>query len=137
TPAPAQPATSFASTSPAGPASPQLVAEQEQFFETSVRPILVGKCYSCHASAAKGGLRLDSRKALLQGGKDGAVVIPGHPESSILSSAIHYGDSRLQMPPRAMLKPDRVAALDRWIKDGLIWPESASPPATEKVTEAQ
>ncbi|WP_158820935.1 PSD1 and planctomycete cytochrome C domain-containing protein [Granulicella sp. S156] len=137
TPVPSQPATSLVSTSPAGPASPQLVAEQEQFFETSVRPILVGKCYSCHASAAKGGLRLDSRKALLQGGKDGAVVVPGHPETSMLSSAVHYGDSRLQMPPRLMLKPEQVASLDQWIKDGLIWPESASTSATEKVTEAQ
>jgi len=68
-------------------ALPQLAAEQEQFFETRIRPVLVNKCYSCHASSAKGGLRLDSRAALLQGGKDGVVVVPGHPESSVISSA--------------------------------------------------
>ncbi len=53
------------------PATPMLAAEQEQFFETKVRPILINKCYTCHASAAKGGLRLDSRTSLLAGGKDG------------------------------------------------------------------
>jgi mono/diheme cytochrome c family protein len=136
-PIPSPAAVSLTQVSVPAPASPQLVAEQEQFFETSVRPVLVNKCYFCHASAAKGGLRLDSRKALLQGGKDGAAVVPGHPESSVLSSAIHYGDSRLQMPPRAMLKPEEVAALDQWIKDGLVWPQALATPATEKISEAQ
>ena len=117
--------------------SPQLVAEQEEFFETSVRPVLANKCFFCHGSAAKGGLRLDSRQALLQGGKDGPVVVVGDPEHSLLSHAVHYGDSRLQMPPRAALKADEVAAIDRWIKDGLIWPASAEAPAVTKVTAEQ
>ena len=120
-----------------GPISPQVAAEQEEFFETKVRPVLVNKCYSCHASAAKGGLRLDSRKALLQGGKDGPVVVPGHPEISVLATAVHYSDVKLQMPPRGALKPEQVAALDEWIKDGLPWPAADATPATEKVTEAE
>lgn len=119
------------------PASPMLVAEQEQFFETQVRPILVGKCYACHASAAKGGLRLDSREGVMAGGKDGAVVVLGHPESSVLSSAVHYADTKLQMPPRGSLKPEQVAILDQWIADGLPWPKSDRRPATETVTAAQ
>lgn len=117
--------------------TPLLASEQEQFFETKVRPVLVNKCYMCHGSAAKGGLRLDSRSGLLAGGKDGAVVMPGHPEKSVLSSAVHYSDTRLQMPPRAALKPEEVAALDQWIKDGVPWPEGDATPATEKVTAAQ
>ncbi|WP_396269331.1 PSD1 and planctomycete cytochrome C domain-containing protein [Granulicella cerasi] len=133
-PTPAQ----IASATPVQPvspsASPSLSAEQEAFFEAKVRPVLVNKCYMCHASAEKGGLRLDSRKALLQGGKDGAVVVPGHPELSTLSSAVHYADPRLQMPPRAPLKPEEVAALDQWIKDGLPWPASADKPAVTTVS---
>lgn len=117
--------------------TPLLAAEQEEYFETKVRPVLVNKCFMCHASAAKGGLRLDSRVALLQGGKDGAVVVPGHPELSTLSSAVHYSDVRLQMPPRAALKPEEVAALDQWIKDGVPWPKGEVSPATEKVTAEQ
>jgi len=117
--------------------TPQMVAAQEDFFETKVRPVLINKCDSCHGSAAKGGLRLDSRAALLQGGKDGAVVVPGHPESSMLTSAIHYTDTRLQMPPRAALKADQVADIDAWIKMGLPWPKGDEQAATEKVTDAQ
>ncbi|WP_218892171.1 c-type cytochrome domain-containing protein [Granulicella arctica] len=30
-----------------------------------MRSVLVNKCYSCHGSSAKGGLRLDSREAAL------------------------------------------------------------------------
>ena len=121
-------------TAPAGPA---LAAEQEQFFESKVRPILVNQCYKCHASAAKGGLRLDSRSGLLVGGKDGAVVMLGHPEASLLSSAVHYTNPALQMPPRASLKPEEVAALDQWIKDGAPWPKGSERPATTTVTAEQ
>ena len=88
--------------------SPILVAdkatpEQEQFFEAKIRPLLSKNCYGCHATAANGGLRLDSREALLKGGKDGPVVVVGHPESSLLISALHY-KSALQMPPAGALK---------------------------------
>jgi mono/diheme cytochrome c family protein len=117
--------------------SPLMTAEQEQFFETKVRPVLVNNCYSCHASAAKAGLRLDSREALLQGGKDGPVVVPGHPEQSTLATAVHYGDPRLQMPPRGALKNDEVAAIDRWIADGLPWPKGSSVAISKVVTPDQ
>ncbi len=121
----------------AAPTGPMLVAEQEQFFETKVRPILVNDCYRCHASAAKGGLRLDSRAGLLAGGKDGAVVVLGHPESSVLSSAVHYADTKLQMPPRRALKPEEVEVLDQWIKDGAPWPKGDEKPATTVITAEQ
>jgi len=117
--------------------TPLLLAAREDFFETNVRPVLVNKCYFCHASAAKGGLRLDSRKALLQGGKDGPVVVIGHPEQSMLTSAIHYSDAKLQMPPRGALKPEQVAAIDKWIAEGLVWPKADESPATTKVTAQQ
>jgi len=39
-----------------------------EFFEKSVRPILVERCQGCHGSAKqKGGLRLDSRQGSLAG----------------------------------------------------------------------
>ena len=42
-----------------------------EFFEKRVRPLLATNCFSCHSSAgnvAMGGLRLDSRDSLLEGG---------------------------------------------------------------------
>ena len=37
------------------------------FFETRVRPVLADNCYACHARLQSGGLRVDSREALLEG----------------------------------------------------------------------
>jgi hypothetical protein len=36
------------------------------------------------------------------------------------------------MPPTSPLKPDEVAALERWIKDGVVWPEAAAPRVAHK-----
>src|SRR5580658_6817392 len=54
--------------------------EQSEFFELRIRPLLAEHCYECHSNAAKevmGGLRLDSREAILAGGDSGAVVVEG------------------------------------------------------------
>ena len=43
---------------------------QIEFFEKSVRPVLVDHCYKCHSDGAaklKGGLKLDSLAAILAG----------------------------------------------------------------------
>src|SRR5262245_13748498 len=50
-----------------------------RFFETEIRPLLAAKCQKCHgAKQQRGGLRLDSRTAVLQGGKNGPAVVPGN-----------------------------------------------------------
>ena len=46
-------------------------AEQVEFFEKSVRPVLVANCHGCHSATAskiRGGLRVDSLQGLLAGG---------------------------------------------------------------------
>src|SRR2546429_436490 len=66
---------------------------QAEFFEAKVRPILVGRCVQCHnASNRSGGLRLDTRDGLLQGGGHGPVVAPGKPAESRLLKAVSYTD---------------------------------------------
>jgi hypothetical protein len=68
------------SQNPKPPASEQ----DAQFFETRVRPVLATKCYGCHADGQQlCGLRLDTREAIIQGGKRGPSVIPGTPDASI------------------------------------------------------
>jgi len=43
-----------------------------EFFEKHVRPVLVERCVSCHGSKLqRGGLRLDSREALLKAATPG------------------------------------------------------------------
>jgi hypothetical protein len=62
--------------------------EAEDHFESKVRPVLVANCYACHTKARKGGLRLDSREAILKGGKSGPAIEVGNPKNSLLIQAV-------------------------------------------------
>jgi hypothetical protein len=103
-------------------ASPQFTAAQNQYFETKVRPLLINRCYGCHADSGSGGLHLDSREGALKGGKDGQVIVPGHPEKSLLVSAVHYQNPSLKMPPSSPMNAEEVGILEQWISDGAPWP---------------
>ena len=56
--------------------------EQLEFFESRVRPVLSTHCFECHGHKTKGGLKLDSREAILTGGDSGAAVVPGKPKDA-------------------------------------------------------
>src|SRR5438132_3928153 len=91
---------------------------QAEFFEAKIRPLLAENCFQCHGDKKqKGGLRLDSRAALLKGGDDGPVVIPGQPDNSRLIMAVrHQGD--LKMPPKQKLSSQAIDALVLWVRMG-------------------
>jgi hypothetical protein len=99
--------------------------EKGEFFESRVRPLLIEKCYSCHTTAEKGGLRLDSKHALISGGKRGPAVVPGNPDESLLIQAVRHTHPELRMPMgSSKLTAEEVGYLAQWIKDGAFWPES-------------
>ena len=104
---------------------------KDDFFETKVRPILATECYSCHTDSQLGGLRLDSREAMLQGGKSGPAVVPGDPEKSLLMTAVRQTGT-LKMPKGGKLSPDQIEALAQWIRTGAIWPAAAKAPVPAK-----
>ena len=93
-------------------------------FNTQVKPILSRNCYSCHATFnQRGGLRLDSPSAVLRGGKDGAILVPGHPEQSRIILAIrHEGNPEGYMPPRKKLSDEDIAKMTEWIRSGAAMP---------------
>src|SRR6058998_3624207 len=62
---------------------PAAVAQSAEFFETKVRPTLAANCYDCHTDQRNGGLRLDSREAMLTGGRTGPAIVPGDPDKSL------------------------------------------------------
>src|ERR1051325_10099444 len=65
-----------------------------EFFETSIRPLLIENCHSCHGEKKqKGELRLDSRAAAMHGGELGPVIVPGKPDESLLIKAVRYLDA--------------------------------------------
>lgn len=102
---------------------PQLAAKLH-FYQAEVLPTLQANCLRCHGGMNhRGGLNMSTRAALLQGGKDGAVVILGRPEDSLLVRAIDpklpEGDP-MRMPPKGeRLSDAQVAAIRKWVADGV------------------
>ena len=93
-------------------------AEQIAFFEKDIRPILARRCYECHSAESKtlkGGLRVDHRAGVLQGGDSGPAVVPGKPEESLLLAAVRYSDE-IQMPPDGKLPDQELALLTEWVE---------------------
>jgi hypothetical protein len=97
-----------------------------EFFEKSVRPVLVNHCFECHGpDKQKARLRLDSGGMMMQGGESGAAVIPGNAKGSLLIQAIQYHDEP-KMPPRAKLSDVEIAVLTKWVQQGAMWPETTA-----------
>lgn len=96
----------------------------DEFFEKDIRPLLANHCYRCHgAMKQSGGLRLDSRASALQGGDSGPAFEPGHPDKSLLISAVRREGDR-QMPPETALTQRQIESLVQWVKLGAAWPAS-------------
>jgi len=101
-------------------------ATTPDWFESKVRPILATQCFACHTASGLGGLRVDSREALLKGGKSGPAVVPGDPEKSLLIAAVRQ-TTALKMPQGGKLKKEEIDTLVEWVKGGVIWPVTATP----------
>ncbi|MEA3208116.1 MAG: hypothetical protein QOE70_1173 [Chthoniobacter sp.] len=116
---------------------PAFKREQLDFFEQRIRPVLAEQCFKCHSATGekiKGGLTLDSRRAILQGGDTGPGVVPGDPGKSLLIQAIRYSDEDLQMPPKHRLTPEQVKDFEDWVRMGVPDPrEVAAPPPPNAV----
>lgn len=81
-----------------------------EFFEARIRPLLISQCYECHAETANGGLRVDSRQALLTGGESGPAIVPGDPDQSLLIQAVKRLPNAPQMPSkRPKLRDEEIA----------------------------
>ncbi|MEW4565499.1 PSD1 and planctomycete cytochrome C domain-containing protein [Bremerella sp. JC770] len=103
-------------------------ADQLEFFEREVRPLLAKQCYECHSTKAKrveGNLLLDSRAAHLRGGDSGSAIVPGDADGSLLMEAVRF--ESYEMPPKGKL-PDRdIEVFQRWIDMGAPWPNEEAP----------
>ncbi|MDP7205489.1 MAG: DUF1549 domain-containing protein, partial [Pirellulaceae bacterium] len=100
---------------------------QIDFFERSVRPLLVEHCAECHSQESKplrGHFRVDDRRLLLGGGDRGPAIVPGSPEDSLLWRAVEYEDEDLQMPPAGQLSEREREVIKQWIRLGLPMPDT-------------
>src|SRR5262249_42369728 len=106
------------------------VAAEPVDYLRDVKPILAKHCTSCHgAQKQRAGLRLDTGKAILEGGNSGAAVIPGKSGESHLMQALTGAESVKAMPPKELprVPAEQIAKLKAWIDQG------AKVPATETV----
>jgi hypothetical protein len=75
-------------------------------YEKDIRAIFAENCFRCHgAERAKGEIRLDSLEAVLKGGEDGKIVVPGDSANSPLVLAVARVNERSAMPPIRKPKP--------------------------------
>jgi Planctomycete cytochrome C len=85
--------------------------------------IIAAKCSACHVNAALGGLSMKTYADALKGGKDGAVIVPGDPDKSLLIQIQSKGGHPGQ------LSADELATVTVWIKAGAPETGGAAPAA--------
>ncbi|HKQ37282.1 MAG TPA: c-type cytochrome domain-containing protein [Verrucomicrobiae bacterium] len=70
-------------------------------YTKDIRPMFETSCIRCHGEEQqKGGLRLDTREALLNGGKHGKAIVSGKSKESHLVIATAQIDDETAMPPK-------------------------------------
>lgn len=98
-------------------------------FQREIRPILSDQCFACHGPDSKtrmAGLRLDVKEDAFAPRKNGAVIVPGKPEASLLIRRITEARAALRMPPvssHKKLTPQQIEILKRWVAEGAPWEE--------------
>jgi mono/diheme cytochrome c family protein len=98
--------------------SPRLAsAAPPATFEGQVRPLLKAYCFECHGEGPKlrGGLDLRLTRFIAKGGDNGAAVVAGKPDDSLMWQKVNDN----QMPPgKVKLTDAQRDILRRWIADG-------------------
>ncbi|MFK7911647.1 MAG: DUF1553 domain-containing protein [Akkermansiaceae bacterium] len=120
----------------AKPENVTLVSASEPVsFNEHIQPILSENCYHCHGPDSgsrqpeKNPLRLDIEADAFTPRENGKpVIIKGKPDESYLIQLIESKDKDLVMPPHPeknphgkVMKPEEIALLRRWVKEGATY----------------
>ena len=80
---------------------PAAATQKGLTYAKDIRPLFEASCFRCHGEERqKGELRLDSLQAVLKGGEDGKVVVPGNIKKSPLLIAVAQIEEEIAMPPK-------------------------------------
>src|SRR5436305_1264742 len=107
-------------------APPALRADGPVDYLREIKPLLAEKCFACHgALKQKADLRLDTVRAMREGGDSGPAVVAGHGDRSLLLDRVLGRHGLKRMPPASEGEPlsqRQVALLRRWIDQGATGP---------------
>jgi uncharacterized membrane protein len=110
------------------------------FYAKRINPILDANCVSCHGEAkAQAGLRMDSYALLMQGGKDGPVIVAGNAEKSLLLQRVTLPPDHKQFMPaegKPPLRAEEIAWIKGWIQQGAS-PTAATVAGLSIIVEAE
>ena len=109
-------------------AAPQ-AARRPVDYQRDIKPLLEARCGECHNGIKrKGGLALQTYADILDGGKDGPIVRPGHSADSMLLERLTGAGDEEQMPKDdPPLPPAEIALITRWIDEGVRETPSGPP----------
>jgi hypothetical protein len=124
-----------------GSPQPGLTAD----FQREVRPVLSDNCFRCHGpdkSTRMVDLRLDTKEGAFGERKNGAPIVPGKPEQSLVYQRLTASTAARRMPPEyahKALNTKQIETIGRWIREGAAWkehwafitPVRPEPPAVE------
>ena len=101
-------------------------ADRPVDFAKDVKPLLEASCIQCHARGkTKGGLSLETRDALMKGGKAGPSVVPGKGAESLIVHLVAGVDPENVMPMKGTRwTPEQVGLLRAWVDQGANWDPS-------------
>lgn len=105
-----------------------LSESQQDALNLEVRAILAHNCYQCHSeNKQKGGLVLDNKRGVFQGGESGVVIVPGKPEQSEMYRRISLPIDHDEVMPKKgkVLKENEIALVKLWINNGAHWSDRA------------
>ncbi|MFZ9791450.1 MAG: PSD1 and planctomycete cytochrome C domain-containing protein [Gemmataceae bacterium] len=106
------------------PHSAPAPAEDLDFFEKKIRPVLLEHCIKCHGeSKQQGGLRLDTKSHFFKGGDSGPLFDANKPaDQSRLMKVLLY-NSEEKMPPKGKLPDPILADIRTWLSRKAPWPD--------------
>ncbi len=97
------------------------VQAQPVSYQQQIKPLFDRYCIACHSGwFPQGGLRLDTREHIGEGGRNGAVLFAGEPDKGTLINFMRVVPGRFSiMPPGpAAVDAESFALIQRWIEQG-------------------
>jgi len=81
-------------------------------YDSQIGAIFQSKCAACHGTTGMKGLTLTTYAGVMKGSSDGAVIVPGNPDESLLVKVQSAGGHPGQ------LSPEQLTLVKQWITAG-------------------